>query len=95
MKLVSGGLIGLVRLYQYAISPLMPPHCRFYPSCSHYACDALRSHGPVRGSWLTLVRLTRCHPWGGEGYDPVPEPEHRVSGTDKGFPTHHHCQERH
>ncbi|WP_282605846.1 membrane protein insertion efficiency factor YidD [Pelagibius sp. Alg239-R121] len=94
MKLISGGLIGLVRLYQYAVSPLMPPHCRFYPSCSHYACEALREHGPLRGGWLTLVRLLRCHPWGGEGYDPVPAPERHTAGCSQGLHTHH-FHERH
>ncbi len=95
MKLISSGLIGLVRLYQYGISPLMPPHCRYTPSCSHYACDALREHGPLRGSWLTLLRLLRCHPWGGEGYDPVP-PAGTAPGKDGlGFSKSHHCHERH
>lgn len=61
-----------VRFYQLCISPLKPPTCRFTPTCSQYAVEALRRHGPFRGSWLALRRLARCHPWGGSGYDPVP-----------------------
>lgn len=65
-------LVALVRFYQLCISPLTPASCRFTPTCSQYALEALRRHGPLRGSWLTLRRLARCHPWGGSGYDPVP-----------------------
>ena len=65
-------LMAMVRFYRAAISPLRPPCCRFYPTCSQYALEALRKHGPLKGSWLTLRRLSRCHPWGGSGYDPVP-----------------------
>jgi putative membrane protein insertion efficiency factor len=65
-------LILPIRLYQVAISPLLPPSCRYHPSCSAYAIEALTRHGPLHGSWLTLRRLLRCHPWGGSGYDPVP-----------------------
>lgn len=65
-------LVALVRLYQVTLGPLMGGHCRFTPSCSHYALEALREHGAVRGSWLTVRRLARCHPLGGWGYDPVP-----------------------
>ncbi|WP_445376653.1 membrane protein insertion efficiency factor YidD [Niveispirillum fermenti] len=59
-----------------------PPRCRFYPSCSHYALEALSMHGAIRGGWLTLRRLARCHPWGGSGYDPVPpaHPRHVDDG---------------
>ena len=64
-------LVGL-RVYQVAISPLLPPSCRFSPSCSHYAAEAVRRHGALRGSWLALRRLARCHPLGGCGFDPVP-----------------------
>ena len=56
-------LIGLLHLYQYLISPLLGPRCRFHPSCSHYAIEALQRHGTLRGSWLTLRRLLRCQPW--------------------------------
>ncbi|MFR2525386.1 membrane protein insertion efficiency factor YidD [uncultured Alistipes sp.] len=62
----------LVKIYQYVISPLTPPSCRFTPTCSQYAAEALRKYGPLKGSWLALRRLSRCHPWGGSGYDPVP-----------------------
>lgn len=61
-----------VRFYQYCISPLLPPSCRFIPTCSAYAVEAVMLHGVLRGGWLTLRRLARCHPWGGSGYDPVP-----------------------
>lgn len=64
--------IGLIRFYQVAISPYTPPSCRFTPTCSSYAVEALERHGIVRGGWLFLRRFARCHPWGGEGYDPVP-----------------------
>ncbi|MCM1532061.1 MAG: membrane protein insertion efficiency factor YidD [Bacteroides sp.] len=62
----------LVRFYQVCISPLFPPSCRFTPTCSEYALQALKKYGPFKGGWLTLKRLSRCHPWGGSGYDPVP-----------------------
>ncbi len=66
-------LIGLVRLYQRLVSPLLPPSCRFYPSCSAYAVEALRRHGALRGTWLTVRRLGRCHPFHPGGIDPVPD----------------------
>ena len=62
-----------IRFYQLVISPLLPPACRFYPTCSAYAIEAILRHGVFYGSWLTLKRLLRCHPWGGSGYDPVPK----------------------
>jgi len=69
-------LIAPVRFYQLFISPLLPPTCRFQPTCSQYAIEALRVHGPLKGSWLALKRISRCHPvtWlgGSSGYDPVP-----------------------
>ncbi len=74
--------IGLVRLYQVTLSPLLGPRCRFMPSCSHYACACLRNHGLVRGSWLTLRRLSRCHPWHPGGYDPPPLPASSEVGHD-------------
>ena len=64
--------IGMVRLYQYILSPLLPGSCRFTPSCSEYGVQALRKHGALRGGWLTLKRFLSCHPWGRHGYDPVP-----------------------
>lgn len=65
-------LIATVRGYRLLVSPWTLPACRFTPTCSAYALAALEEHGAVRGSWLTLRRLGRCHPWGGHGYDPVP-----------------------
>jgi hypothetical protein len=65
-------LRGLVRLYQLTLSPLLPMACRFDPSCSRYAMEALAQHGALRGGLLAMKRLGRCHPWGGSGYDPVP-----------------------
>ena len=65
-------LIALVRAYQLAISPLLAPACRYYPSCSAYAIEALERHGALRGGWLALRRLGRCHPFRPGGYDPVP-----------------------
>lgn len=66
-------LIGLVRAYQYLLSPWLGRRCRFYPSCSEYAVEALQKHGGVAGSWLTLRRLARCHPYHPGGVDLVPE----------------------
>jgi uncharacterized protein len=63
----------LIRGYQLAISPLLGPRCRFYPSCSHYAMEAIESHGALRGTWLTIKRISRCHPFHEGGFDPVPE----------------------
>lgn len=71
-RLCALPLLLLVRFYQLCISPLTPPSCRFTPTCSQYALEALRKYGPLKGGWLTLRRLARCHPWGGSGYDPVP-----------------------
>lgn len=63
-------LLGLIRAYQLAISPLLGPTCRFTPTCSQYAAEALKKYGLLKGAWKTLRRLARCHPFGGEGYDP-------------------------
>lgn len=71
-RLLSLILILPIRFYQLSISPLFPPSCRFTPTCSQYAIVAIRRHGPFKGLWLALRRLSRCHPWGGSGYDPVP-----------------------
>lgn len=65
-------LLVLVRAYQYVLRPLLGAHCRFYPSCSEYACEAIERHGAVRGSWLATRRIARCHPYHPGGYDPVP-----------------------
>lgn len=71
-RCARGLLRGLVRAYQWFISPLLGPRCRFLPSCSHYSLEALETHGLVCGMRLSLRRLGRCHPWGDSGYDPVP-----------------------
>ncbi|MBQ7791451.1 MAG: membrane protein insertion efficiency factor YidD [Rikenellaceae bacterium] len=71
-RIGAAPLLFLVRFYQRCISPLTPPSCRYTPTCSQYAIEALRKYGPIKGSWLTIKRLSRCHPWGGSGYDPVP-----------------------
>ena len=71
-RLLSLILILPIRFYQLSISPPFPPSCRFTPTCSQYAIEAIRRHGPFKGLWLALRRLSRCHPWGGSGYDPVP-----------------------
>ena len=63
----------LVRFYQITLSPAFGGACRFYPSCSHYAIDALREHGAIKGSYLAAARILKCHPWHAGGYDPVPE----------------------
>jgi uncharacterized protein len=67
------GLIVLIRLYQFCLSPWLGTCCRFAPSCSHYAQEAITRHGVVKGSFLSLKRLSRCHPLGRDGYDPVPQ----------------------
>ncbi|WP_421782977.1 membrane protein insertion efficiency factor YidD [Kiloniella litopenaei] len=74
MKILRALLLGFVKLYQYGISPYTPASCRYHPTCSEYASEAIVTHGALRGGWLALKRLSRCHPWGGYGYDPVPEP---------------------
>jgi len=65
-------LIFFVRAYQTVLSPMLPPSCRYYPSCSAYAIEALEKHGALRGSWLAVRRITRCHPFRPGGFDPVP-----------------------
>ncbi|MDD2611609.1 MAG: membrane protein insertion efficiency factor YidD [Bacteroidales bacterium] len=64
--------LGIIRFYQYAISPYTHPSCRYIPTCSQYAVEAIQKYGPFKGAWLALKRILRCHPWGGHGYDPVP-----------------------
>ncbi len=71
-RLPTSVLMLLVKLYQLVISPMIGPRCRFYPTCSEYAIEALKTHGAIKGGWLTIKRLGRCHPMGTGGYDPVP-----------------------
>jgi putative membrane protein insertion efficiency factor len=66
-------LLALITVYQNTVGPALPPSCRYQPTCSYYAYQAIQRHGAVRGSWLALKRVLRCAPWGGSGYDPVPE----------------------
>lgn len=69
----------IIRFYQIAISPMLGPRCRYIPTCSQYALEAIQIHGGLRGSWLAARRVCRCHPWGGYGYDPVPRPHRFIS----------------
>ncbi len=72
-KVAAVPLLVIVRIYQLAVSPMLPPSCRFYPSCSAYAVTALVRFGPIKGTWLAARRLARCHPWNPGGVDHVPE----------------------
>jgi putative membrane protein insertion efficiency factor len=72
MNVVSRILILPIRVWQVTVSAVLPPTCRYSPSCSAYAIEALQRHGPVKGLWLGGRRIARCHPWGSSGYDPVP-----------------------
>ncbi len=71
-QLFSWLLLLPIYFYKAAISPILPPACRFTPTCSTYAVEAIKKHGPVRGLYLAIMRIMRCHPWGGHGHDPVP-----------------------
>ncbi|MEL0201747.1 MAG: membrane protein insertion efficiency factor YidD [Flavobacteriaceae bacterium] len=71
-KIVIAPFLALIKIYQYLISPLLPPSCRYTPTCSHYAKEALVKHGLLKGGYLAIKRISRCSPWGGSGYDPVP-----------------------
>jgi putative membrane protein insertion efficiency factor len=75
MNALGALMRGIIKLYQWTLSPLLGPACRYTPSCSHYAAEAIAVHGPLKGAWLGLKRIGRCHPWGGAGHDPVP-PQH-------------------
>lgn len=81
---VGTALLAALRFYQRAISPALPPRCRFYPSCSAYAVEAIERHGALRGTWLALRRLVKCAPWHPGGVDPVPEPGRRGGTGDAG-----------
>ena len=82
-KPVTLVLQSLVRGYQLLISPILPGSCRFYPTCSSYAMDALGHHGPLKGGWLALRRIARCHPWGGSQFDPVPGSDLAVRASEE------------
>lgn len=70
--IIAEALILPIKFYRRCISPMTPPSCRFTPTCSQYAIEALRKHGAIKGLYLAIRRILRCHPWGGSGYDPVP-----------------------
>jgi uncharacterized protein len=72
LRILSLPFILLIKLYQWIISPWLGPKCRYTPTCSNYAAEALKKHGLFKGLWLAIKRISRCHPWGGSGYDPVP-----------------------
>ena len=76
VELIKGLIVSIllipIKIYQYSISPILPKSCRHVPTCSNYAIEALKVHGPLKGLWLTVRRISRCHPWGTSGYDPVP-----------------------
>lgn len=71
-KILIAPFLSLIKVYQTFISPITPATCRYQPTCSHYSKEALKKHGLVKGGWLALKRILKCHPWGGKGYDPVP-----------------------
>ena len=79
--------LGIIRFYQKAISPMLPPSCRFYPSCSQYTYEAIQIYGFFRGGWLGLRRISRCHPFNPGGYDPVPPKDGRSTSKDM-IPNH-------
>ena len=72
LKLLAFPFILIIKMYQLLISPILPANCRYQPTCSHYAAEALKKYGIFKGGWLGIKRISRCHPWGSSGYDPVP-----------------------
>ena len=74
-KLTSSLLVGLIRLYQGILSPYLGRSCRYSPTCSQYTLEAIQLWGPIKGLWMGLKRISRCHPWSNHGYDPVPKPK--------------------
>ncbi len=72
LRILSLPFIAIIKLYQLVISPWLGPSCRYAPTCSQYAIEALKKYGPFKGLWLTIKRISKCHPWGGHGPDPVP-----------------------
>ena len=96
-RLLARGLgrimIGLVTLYQFTLSPLLGPRCRFWPSCSHYTVEAIRVHGPFKGGWLSARRIVRCHPGSDGGIDPVPGgPSERLCREDDELDDNFRCR---
>jgi len=79
--ILSYFLKALITVYKYVFSPLLCPKCRYLPTCSSYALEAIEVHGPLKGSWLGAKRILRCHPWGDSGYDPVPQKNENGSGN--------------
>jgi putative membrane protein insertion efficiency factor len=75
-KVLTYPFLFLIKVYQNLISPITPATCRYQPTCSHYAKEALEVHGFLKGGWLALKRIFSCHPWGGKGFDPVPPKDH-------------------
>ena len=72
INIITFPLIIVIKIYQVLISPLFPSSCRYMPTCSHYTVEALKKHGLFKGGWLGIKRISKCHPWGGSGHDPVP-----------------------
>ena len=96
MNPVSVVMRGLIRGYQLFLSPVLPQSCRYEPSCSAYAMEAIGKHGPIRGGWLALKRILSCHPWGGHGYDPVPDSLDKPHGPgDSGVSGKKPCNHEH
>jgi len=85
MNVLALAIKALIRVYQWFISPLLDVQCRHWPSCSVYAAEAVDTHGPLRGVWLSILRFARCNPWGSWGYDPVPPNQH----------SHRHAEDDH
>ena len=72
INIITFPFIIVIKIYQVLISPLFPSSCRYMPTCSHYTIEALKKHGLFKGGWLGIKRISKCHPWGGSGHDPVP-----------------------
>lgn len=93
-KIAIFPFIALIMFYRKCISPFTPPSCRFTPTCSQYGLEAFRKHGPIKGLYLTTKRILKCNPWGGSGYDPVPEVFYFFKKSLNNGPTTHKTTER-